>query len=273
MATKKSKDIAPRRAGGLSTNVKWKQQLAAMAAEDTAREPVSSGNTISTRGNKFTLGGSVIPNPMRVIVLDYAFVNAYYGGVAYDKDNPSSPVCFATAKTEDSLTPDEQKVPEPVNETCKGCQYNEFGSAENGGNGKECKNTRKLAVISADVKELTPEYIAGTTIAFINVSPTGIKHWSGYVKKLKNALDMPVCGVVTELDFDPDSDQPVVVPQYLEEIDDEDVMGAILKRRLECQEDLLAGFQQVVETRGKKLKKKEKPVKGKKPDQKKKGRF
>lgn len=255
MAKKQEKAIAPRRAGGLSTNVKWKQQLAELAAEDAAREPAGGGNAISTRGHKFTLGGSVIPNPMRVIVLDYSFENAYYAE-AYDPDSPASPSCFAVAKKEQELAPDSEKVPEPVSEACDGCPNNEFGSADSG-RGKACKNGRKLAVISADVKELTPEYVAETAVAFIRVSPSGIKHWSGYVKKLKNALDAPVCGVITELDFDPDSDQPVLTMQYLEEINDGDVLEAVLKRRAEVQDDLLAGFQAVSD----RPTKREKPVK------------
>lgn len=257
-AKKTEKAIAPRRAGGLSTNVKWRQQLSAMAAEDSAREPAAMGNAISTRGHKFTLGGSVIPNPMKVIILDYSFENAYYAN-AYDPDSPSSPTCFAVAKTEDGLAPDPEKVPEPVSKACKGCEYDAFGSAENG-RGKACKNGRKLAVISADVKELTPEYITETSVAFIRVSPTGIKHFSGFVKKLKNALDLPVCGVITELDFDPDSEQPVLVPQYIEEVTDEDVIDAILKRRQEVQEELLAGFQAVSKEH------QARPKKGKKPE-------
>lgn len=253
-STEKTVPVARRAGGALSVSPKWKQQLAALAAEDVSREPATAGNNISTRGHKFTLGGSVIDSPMKVIILDYSFENAFYSE-AYDPDNPASPSCFAVAKKEDDLAPDSEKVPDPINETCDGCENNEFGSADSG-RGKACKNGRKLALISADVKELTPEYISQTPVAYIRVSPSGIRHWTGYVKKLKSALDAPVCGVITELDFDPDSDQPVLTEQYVEEITDGDLLDAILKRRAEVQDDLLAGFQPVSEQQPRVSKKK-----------------
>lgn len=253
-SAEKTMPVARRAGGVLPVSPKWKQQLAALAAEDASREPAAAGNNISTRGHKFSLGGSVIDNPMKVIILDYSFENAFYSE-AYDPDSPASPTCFAVAKKEDDLAPDYEKVPDPVNETCEGCENNEFGSADSG-RGKACKNGRKLALISADVKELTPEYIAQTPVAYIRVSPSGIRHWSGYVKKLKSALDAPVCGVITELDFDPDSDQPVLTEQYVEEITDSDLLDAILKRRAEVQDDLLAGFQPVSDQQPRAAKKK-----------------
>lgn len=161
--------------------------------------------TISVRNDKsFELpDGSVVQAPefIRAVVIDFASVNALYEG-AYDPKNPEPPICFAAGMgSPDSLIASD-KSPQKQADDCATCPLNQWGSGV--GDGKACKNTRKLAVVLMD--DLENEDREGDIQFYpLNVSPTGIKHWDGYVRNLATRNDLLPVQVVTKIGFDAQS--------------------------------------------------------------------
>lgn len=242
MAAKKSKDLAKIKESDKAMGVvkDYRQEMAEYAKDDGAREPAAAGNNISIRGGEFTLGGEVVGDPMRVIVLDYVFENAFYD-MKYDKDNPSPPACFAVSRNEKDMAPDESS-PKPQAANCAECENNQFGTADVG-KGKACKNQRRLALINADVKSVDEEYAASAEVAFIRLPPSSLKLWKGYVRKLTEGLQLPLFSVVTELSIDPDSEYPVIIPSLGNELpEDRDLIGSLVERRNEIASELLIGY-------------------------------
>lgn len=232
------KELAIRDSGKLAKKGDIRNDLARYAKDQAAAEPSGAGNSISIKGKKFRFKGDTLSDPLKVIILDYAYVNKFYTG-KYDEENPQPPACFALAKAEGELTPHETS-PDQQSENCKECPNNAFGSADVG-RGKACKNSRRLVVINADVKELNATYIKNADVAYIELPPKSLGHFRGYLKKVTEGLKIPLFAVVTALSFDDEDDYPVVVPQFEDELgNDRGLLNAILAKRDEVQSDLLA---------------------------------
>ncbi len=152
-----------------------------------------SGFNISLKNKKFTLpDGASSDGPMRCVVLDYRSMNLYYTGV-YNANDPKPPTCFALGRKLDELKPSDN-APEPNAENCNECSYNQWKSDPQGGNGKACKNTRRLAVIAEDADETTKPMI-------LTVSPSGIKSFDGFVTALEKKGVIPM-QVAVDVSFD-----------------------------------------------------------------------
>ena len=183
---------------------------ATMAAElDQALEAINetigggSSNRIKTGGKKFAFPDKPdekIKGPVPLIILGWISENLYYGGKEYDENNPEPPVCWALSKASKGLIPGE-KVTDRQAESCEVCPMNEWESGK--GKSKACKNTRKLAVLRAN--SVSDE----DQIFFLAVSPTGLKEYDGYVRKLQAKNALPVM-VITEVSFDDDKTYPTL---------------------------------------------------------------
>ena len=126
------------------------------ARQASAKLPQRSGNFLSFRGGRVSLGGVKLPNPLPLVILAYDAERAYYSK-PYQPDVMASPDCYSY----DKLMPHENaKVPQA--DKCSECRFNEFGSAPNG-KGKACKEGAKFAAIHADALE-SPEKIAAAQI-------------------------------------------------------------------------------------------------------------
>lgn len=181
----------------------WDQDLAAaaVAASAKASKSAGGGRIFGTKGGILSIDGSVIPgNSVDVIVLEYIAVNAKYP--KYDPANPSGPSCFAF-EPEDSdaaMAPDAGAA-HPESEDCLTCPMNAFGSDEQTGKGKACKNLRRLAVIACGntlngrTTFFKPDELAKQPLAFMHVSPTSGKLWDGFVKQIGNVQHRPPFGV------------------------------------------------------------------------------
>lgn len=196
--------------------VSYDEAWAEEAESSASRFTAASGNFISARGGKLSLGDEECPgNQLCVIVLDGVFENNYYEG-RYDPETPQPPRCYAIAADKDSLAPHPsmQAHPEyfaPQHHECRGCPRNEFGTADNG-KGKACKNRVRLALLPAGIYtpirgsrdfELEvftdPKHFMTADIALVKAPPTSAKHWSAYVKQLAASHRRPPRGVVTRL--------------------------------------------------------------------------
>ena len=182
----------------------WQEEVGAEAKAAASTEKPSGGQKISTKGGIFTFEGAST-SELEVIVLDYSMENTYYRD-KFDSDNPVPPHCFALALAkegaEDAMAPHENSA-EPISDSCVGCPFNQFKSDDNG-KGKRCKNIRKLAVIPAsrDAKgalALTPEVIRDSKIATLNVPPTCLASWKGFISSVAKAMRRPPVGVVTNV--------------------------------------------------------------------------
>lgn len=168
-----------------------KARLEAMAKANEGKTAPVGGNKIRvTQDKQFVLpDGSKTRGPLELVVLDFCSRNEFYPG-AYDKNNPTPPACFAIGDIPLKLVPSDNS-PEKQADTCVECPMNAFGSR---GDGKACKNTRLLAVLPPDADD-------ETDIWLLQVSPTAIKAWDGYVKDVQRMFGMPPVGVVTTVEF------------------------------------------------------------------------
>lgn len=183
---------APR--GKAQLPVNYQEQLAREAAEIAKRIAAPTGDRIRFNSNRslITPDGSE-GETLEVVVIDFLSTNLFYDG-PFDRDNPQPPGCFAIG-AEPSLMVPSPNSPNRQAETCSSCPNNQFGSAPNG-KGKACKNTRVLAVLPPEADETTPLWL-------LNVSPTAIKGFDGFVGAVQRTFEMPPIAVVVEVDFNP----------------------------------------------------------------------
>lgn len=223
-------------------------------AAQASEKHSGGGDFISTKGGEFTFQGDALDDPLRSVIVDFAHVNAYYDG-PYDPQNPSSPACFAIEKSTDDPDVDIEydmvphpESPEPQAENCRTCWANAFKSDELG-RGKACKNMRRLALVSAghigdDGEPVTrlDGVNANAEVALINVSPSGLKYWGAYVKKLANVKGLPPFAVVTDLELVEVGNGHTVKPTVVSELPDE-VIAEMIELRAAVETDLTAPFQ------------------------------
>lgn len=211
----------------LPTN--WQEEMAqaAKAAVDTEAS-VASGQWITTRAGQLSYQGTPFAdNKMKVVVLDAILENCYYPD-AFDPDNPASPVCYAFGRDEKEMRPHEQSS-KPQSETCAGCKWNEFETADTG-KGKACKNVRRLALVAAE--PLTELAIDKGEVAFLKIPVTSVKGWAAYVRSLSALWKRHPGGVVTQVSTRPDpKTQFKVIFEHLADLPDRLVQISLARAR------------------------------------------
>lgn len=208
--------------------VKWDEEMAKYAdAAAKTEESVALGQFISMRAGQLSFNGVAFPdNEMDVVVMDHVMENTYYTG-RYDSENPASPVCYAFGREDAEMAPHEKSA-QPQNETCKGCELNEYGSSETG-KGKACKNSRRLALITSDSLENLEE----AQVVYMKIPVTSVKGWAQHVDSLKKSLRKPPFAVVTRVKVVPDpKSQFKVLFSLVEEIDGANFAALVAKHNL-----------------------------------------
>lgn len=187
---------------------KWDDQLAQYAQE--ASEAVDAGGQfISLQAGVISINDEPVKdNKLKVIVEDFRYENLYYKG-KFNPKEPRPPVCFALGKDKNTLAPHPDST-EPQAADCAHCPKNQFGSSENPDrpDGKACKNTRRLGLISADIP---PADIPTTEVLYLKTPVTSSKAWDSYVKAVSAMFKRPPFGVVTEIGVKPDKNSQFVV--------------------------------------------------------------
>jgi len=173
-----------------------KAQMAAELAGLADRTAPAGGDKIQVKGKVFTLPDGSKVDELQVVIVDFIATNNFYEGV-YDPKNIVPPTCFALGQIPTALVPSDN-APVKQSDTCASCPMNQFGSA---GDGKACKNMRRLAVLPPDADEDTP-------LLMLDVSPTGLKSFDGYVRSAASKFQMLPIGLVTTVTFDPAVDYP-----------------------------------------------------------------
>lgn len=185
--------------------VKWQEELAKVAAKQAgAEKPVDGIKSIRIQGSTLMVDDEPVEgNELEVVVLTGVHVNTYYDR-PYSPDDKSPPTCYAYGDPEADdpeagMAPHEAAA-EPQHDNCAECPFNQWGS---NGRGKACQNRRRLALIPSSALE---EGVEGADMRVFSLSPTNIKHWSKYLRRITTDLDdpRPSWGVITRIAAHPD---------------------------------------------------------------------
>lgn len=176
-----------------SAIVSIQEQLKAqVAAQANKIAPPSGINIRVTQDKKFQLpDGSKVDGPLDLVIVDFVSRNSFYEG-AYDPNNISPPACFAIHPEPKQMVPSDNS-PIKQADDCASCPMNQFNSA---GKGKACKNSRVLAVLPPDADADTPLWL-------LQVSPTALKGFDGFVGSVARTFQMPPIAVIASVDFNP----------------------------------------------------------------------
>jgi hypothetical protein len=191
-------------------------------------ESVQTGQFFGTKGGILTFNGAPIKdNKMEVVVLDHVLANLFYVGKFNAKES-KPPVCYAFGRDDKTLAPHE-KASDKQSAACKDCEQNVYGTADTG-RGKACKNSRRLACMSAALLE-TPEAIPDAQVAYLGTPVTSGKGWAGYVRQVVDTFGVPPLGVITEVSLVADAkDQFKMVFRCVERISDKKVLMMLLQK-------------------------------------------
>lgn len=225
---------------------KWDEELARQAqAAAAVEESTATGQFFSLKGGLLSFNDNPLPNnEMAVVILDGILENVFYEG-KYDPDNIQGPTCFAFGREEKSMEPHKIVIESGNSQAgasgqCAGCEMNEWGSADTG-RGKACRNTRRLAMVSAGTFEngkfkpfTEEEHFESAAIAFMKLPVTSVKGYAAFVKQIAGALKRPPHAIFTKVSVRPDpSSQFKVVFEPLSQVPDE-LLGVIMTRHEEA---------------------------------------
>lgn len=182
----------PKKSAGAVVSIK--EQMAAELAALGERTAPAGGDKIQLKGKQFNLPDGSQTDELQVVIVDFIATNNFYEG-AYDPKNITPPACFAIGQVITQMVPSDNS-PVKQADSCGVCPMNQFGSA---GDGKACKNMRRLAVLPPDADADTPLWV-------LDVSPTGLKSFDGYVKTVATKFGVLPIGVVTTISFAPEVD-------------------------------------------------------------------
>lgn len=186
-------------------------QLRKQLAEVNKRTSSPGQNQISVKGKMFTLPGQQPrPGPLHCVILDYIWALMHYPG-AYNAKKAQDPNCFAIGREKPELglmRPDDSS-PEKQGEDCRRCPKNQWKSDPKGGNGKACKNQRRLLIVPRDADPNAQPYT-------IYVSPTALKNFDAYVRELSSVHGLDPIQAVTALDFNPSAAYPMLTFAFVD---------------------------------------------------------
>lgn len=192
-------------------------------------------NKISLRNKEFSLPDGQKGPTLECVVLDFVWFMVNYPGV-YNSNNPQKPNCFAVGRENPEPKPDEiglkphPSAADPQHTDCKECPKNQWKSAASG-NGKACKNQRRLVV-------LAPNADVGSEPMSIYVSPGGLRYFDAYVARLQNEHGLLPVQVITKISFDPNQTYPLL---NFELVNKHDNMNFFWSKREQAQDLLFRG--------------------------------
>jgi len=219
-AKKKAKKKTAKKSASKEIAVGWQAQLAAHAKEGKApKEKALTGDYISTKGAKFSLGGAVLGREIDCCILGWNFEKSWYDSAFVDGE-ASAPACFAISYDEDEMTPHETSpnMQGDSDGMCEGCELNEWGSGK--GEGKACADRRRLALV-----------VEGTNgdmeLKMLNISPSSLKNWKGFINGIeKQGIHVMQAAVNIHFDEDSTAAYPPICFEFLNEITNESTLDA-----------------------------------------------
>ena len=190
--------------------VSVEDQIKKQLAEQSGQLGALPTNKIGLKNKEFTLpDGQKSKGPLECIVIDFAWFMVHYPGV-YNSNNPQKPNCFAVGREnpEKGELKAHEDVVTPQGPDCMVCPKNAWKSAPSG-NGKACKNQRRLIIVPPDFDENTEPMT-------MYVSPGGLKNFDKYVSRLNNEHGCLPMQVITAISFDADQTYPLLKFAYVD---------------------------------------------------------
>lgn len=225
--------------------VNWEKEMARQAKVAADMEAnAGGGQFFSLKSGVLSFNDAAMPgNQMAVIILDSILERVFYEG-DYDPDRRVPPTCFAMGREEANLVPHPTvfEAEQQQNPTCKGCEWDAWGSADKG-KGKACRQTRRLAVIPVGAFDnqgrftavSDPDVLATASVGFLKPPVTSVKNYATMVKQVAGALGRPPYGVYTRVRVVPDAkNQFTVLFEVLGEVPRE-LLPVVMKRNQEVQ--------------------------------------
>ena len=226
----------------------YEEQLAqfASAYQTAETEALEGSSRISLRGGCFNYQGDVLQgDSINVVILASAFENAWYKNESFDSENPTSPHCYAIKLTTDQNTKKVDMKPsaaclEPQEDACSKCHWNKFGTSRKGsGKGKDCKQTRRLALMLED--DLDNPALA--EVAYLNVPIMSTSNWISYVKSLAVIYKRPPFGVITQIKIVRDPEVQFYLEfSMVEVIKSANILKSILENKETFESEILYEF-------------------------------
>ena len=200
--------------------VSIQERVAAQLALQRKTVSQPGGNNISTKGKVFTLpDGKSSNGPLQAVILDHRNVNTHYSG-AYNPQQITPPDCYAIGSIIEEMAPSAD-VDKPYCDNCEACPKNDWGSG-NGGRGKACQNTVRLALVP-------PDATADTEPMTLKVSPTGLNSWNKLNSDLLAAELLPI-QIVVDISFDPNTAYPKLQFKVAEPHDNVELFWALREK-------------------------------------------
>lgn len=240
MAAKK-KAVTKRKATGkqLTTESAIQAELAKYADQATEHIKKGTGQKISLTGKEFSLGEQSLGRELQVIILGHTYERRFYLA-PYDKENPSTPACYALGVDQNQLTPASDS-PHAQCSTCIECDHDQWGSS-NTGKGKACGTHIRLLIVDGMIEDSSPIEKRLLETPIISVGPTSIKAYEGFVTQLNKRLRIPPFAVRTLLTFDQEVDYPKLEFEIVEQIKDLDLLRALIELKEETFDLLHTGY-------------------------------
>lgn len=201
------------------------QDFAQEVEDMRSRLQAPSGDRIKVDNKQFKLPNGDTSDMLTGVIVDFVYYNAYYE-TAFDPNNITPPSCFSLSPDPTTAVPSDNS-PEAQSDGCQACAQNQFGSA---GKGKACRNSVLVALLPADADE-------GTPFMLLNVSPTGIKPFSGYLSSVLR-LQRPPYSVLTDIMCDPNVKYDTLRFGNPQPVDNE-LLGIVRGRRQEARDRLM----------------------------------
>lgn len=242
--------------------INYDDAYAQRAKQATQGEQLRSGTFLSTRGGILSLGEEQLPgNQACVVILDWVRENTLYSD-RFNPDNPMPPICYAFARgpeEEAEMGPHPSMQADvnyfqPQAESCHGCKWNEWGSADKG-RGKACQNRRRLTMINAGVfmpkrgsrdfdLEIydDPGHYEQAEPAFMKLPVTSVENWAKYVNQVGAAVNRSPDGVFTRIFTEPHPKFQYVVNFELLEKVPEELAAVMIRRADQAQAAAIQGY-------------------------------
>ena len=163
----------------------------AMLAKKAAamRENIKTSTSLIsvTKAGQIQLPDKSLVDEVDLVVLDYRYRNVYYSA-PWREGEYTEAECFAIGESHnDTLVPLETS-PKKQCDTCKACEWNQFGSHPMG-RGKKCQNQFLIAAVRPDADE--------SEILLLKASPTAVALVAPYMLRMADMHGHPIKVITT----------------------------------------------------------------------------
>lgn len=217
--------------------VNWQEQMAADAKATLEQERPALA-IMSLKSGVMTIGGEPVPdNEIECVIIASAAEMVYYT-TAYDSDVRSNPACYAIGDCRSEELAPYPDSTEKQSEDCKSCPNFQWGSDPKGGKGKACKERRRMALFPAD---------GSAELCLLSIPSMSIKNFSNHARECVAATGKPLYAAITKIKLVPSQRSMIEVKFARVGEVPEHMLPAILAKKSEAMEALLAPYPAIEE--------------------------